>query len=186
MDPAKKDDLQRAIHALKAGQAFMKPDGVDIEVTNLTSSQQNQLFDNYYKTLTDEQSKYILGQTMTTTEGSSRSQAEVHERTQAEVFASDDKYILDILNYTFIQYHRLWGLPDGKWVFKEDSSVKMMAELEKDMKLKELGYNFTQEFIAEKYGLPLQEEPKKEENADPPDRKEGVPDKDGLDGDDVE
>ena len=186
MDPSKKDDLQRAIHALKAGQAFMKPDGVDIEVTNLASSQQNALFENYYKALTQEQSKFILGQTMTTTEGSSRSQAEVHERTQAEIFASDDKYILDILNYTFVQYHGLWNLPDGKWVFKEDSSVKMMAEIEKDMKLKALGYNFTQEFIAEKYGLPVQEEPKKEEDADTRVKKKAVPDKDGLDGDNVE
>jgi hypothetical protein len=107
---------------------------------------------------------------MTTEQGSSRSQAEVHERTQAEVFASDDKYILDFLNYEFYDFHSMFGLPqEGRWSFKEDSSVKEMKEIEKDMKLKLLGYTFTPEQIAEKYGLEKpQVQPEEEEVEEKP------------------
>lgn len=177
LDPAKKNDLELALRNVKGGKPFMKPEGVDMEVTNLTSSSQNALFENYYKTLNQEQSRLILGQTMTTEQGSSRSQAEVHERTQSEIFASDEKYILDLLNYEFHEYHKLWNIPEGKWTFRDDSSVKLLAEIEKDLKLKELGYKFSQEYIADKYQLPY----------DPArDKEEDVPDKDGLDGDDME
>jgi phage gp29-like protein len=169
LDPKKKDDLELAIREVKRGKPFMKPEGVELEVTNLTSSSQNQLFENYYKQLSQEQSKLVLGQTMTTEQGSSRSQAEVHERTQSEVMASDDKFILDMLNYRFHDYHGLWNLPDGEWIFKEDSSVKLMAELEKDLKLKELGWKFSPEYLSEKYGLPLEDnkEETKEKEDDP-------------------
>lgn len=152
-DPKKRHEIQEALKQAKAGKPFMKPSGFDLQVTNLSSSQQNELFKFALSYYTDEQSKLVLGQTMTTEDGSSYSQAEVHERTQAEVFASDNKFILDFLNYDFYEFHKIWGIPDGRWEYEENSNVKDMQEIAKDMQLKSLGYKFTPEQIAEKYGL---------------------------------
>ena len=61
--------------------------------------------------------KLVLGQTMTTEDGSSRSQAEVHERTQEDIFDADGKYVLDVLNYEFTKVlNQLFGLPEGSVV----------------------------------------------------------------------
>jgi phage gp29-like protein len=185
VDPKRRAELQAALQSAKMGRAFQIPDGIDMEVTNLSSSSQNQLFENYAKYIDTSQAKLVLGQTMTTADGSSRSQAEVHERTPAEIFASDYRYILNFLNYEFYDFHRLYGLPtEGRWGFKEDSSVKELKEIEKDLKLKSLGYTFTPEQIAEKYGLEKpqvqeeqveeteeSEEPTKEEENDNSDNK---------------
>ena len=179
IDPKRRHELETAIAAVKAGKVFQKPDGMDIEVTNMSSSQQNALFENYYKTLTEEQSKLVLGQTMTTSDGSSRSQAEVHERTQAGVMASDEKFILDFLNYTLYDYLKLWGKPEGRFSFEQDSSAQTMIEIEKDLQLKALGYTFTQEYIAEKYELPIPDDSNIR-------KQEEVPDQDPVEGDDVE
>jgi phage gp29-like protein len=191
VDPKKRAELQAALQLAKTGRAFQIPEGIDMEVTNLSSSSQNALFENYAEYIDKSQAKLVLGQTMTTEQGSSRSQAEVHERTQAEIFASDDRYILNFLNYEFYDFHKLYGLPtEGRWGFKEDSSVKELREIEKDLKLKQLGYTFTPEQIAEKYGLEKPqvqeeetEEPTKEEEDDNSDNQgqgqdEGVPGKD--------
>ena len=196
VDPKKRAELQAALQMARTGRAFQVPEGIDMEVTNLSSTSQNELFKGYADYIDKSQAKLVLGQTMTTEQGSSRSQAEVHERTQAEVFASDGKYILDFLNYEFYDFHSMFGLPqEGRWSFKEDSSVKEMKEIEKDMKLKLLGYTFTPEQIAEKYGLEKPqvqpeeeeteetEEPTKEEENDNSDNKgqrkdKGVPSKD--------
>jgi hypothetical protein len=152
-DPKKRAEIQEAIKNAKAGKPFMKPSGFDVQVTNMSSSQQNQLFELALKYYNEEQSKLVLGQTMTTEDGSSYSQAGVHERVQAEVFAADDKFIIDFLNYEFYEFHGIWGIPDGEWMFEENSSVKEIQEINKDMLLKSLGYKFTVEQIAEKYGL---------------------------------
>ena len=184
VDPKKRAELQYALQNAKMGRAFQIPEGIDMEVTNLSSSSQNALFENYAAYIDKSQAKLVLGQTMTTEQGSSRSQAEVHERTQAEIFAADDRYILNFLNYEFYDFHKMFSLPsEGRWSFKEDSSVKQLREIEKDLKLKELGYTFTAEQIAEKYGLEKPQEPTKKQEDDNSDNQgqgeaEGVPGKD--------
>jgi hypothetical protein len=48
----------------------------------------------------------------------------------------------------------MWNIPDGgKWSFVNNATSKQMTEVDLDLKIKELGYIFSQEQIAEKYGL---------------------------------
>jgi phage gp29-like protein len=97
-DPARRLAVRTIVN--NAGQGTLDlPDGIDVETSNQTSSSQNQLFENYVQYLDDNMTKLVLGQTMTTEDGSSRSQAEVHERVQDTIFDSDGKYILTLLNY---------------------------------------------------------------------------------------
>lgn len=134
------------------------PNDMDIETANQTSSSQNQLFENYIKYLDDEMAKLILGQTMTTSDGSSRSQAEVHERTQDDIFDSDAKYILDVFNYELYDIMLMLGLPEGgRWQFVENTTSNQIEEIEKDLKLKDL-ITINPVYFYEKYNVPPPEE----------------------------
>ena len=93
--------------------------------------------------------------------------------------ASDEKFILDFLNYILYDYLKLWGKPEGRFSFEQDSSAQTMIEIEKDLQLKALGYTFTQEYIAEKYELPIPDDSNIR-------KQEEVPDQDPVEGDDVE
>jgi len=129
------------------------PNDIDVETSNQTSSSQNQLFENYIQYLDDQMTKLVLGQTMTTEDGSSRSQAEVHERTQDDIFDADGKYVLDLLNHKFDTALSGYGIEGGTWEFVESNTQQQMEEIERDLKLKELGVVFTNEEIREKYNL---------------------------------
>jgi len=127
---------------------------MDVTTENQTSSSQNQLFENYVAYLDDQMTKLVLGQTMTTEDGSSRSQAEVHERTQESIFDADAKRFINFMNYHFADIQEMYAIPTGgQWRYAESNTGKQEQELERDLKLKELGYVFTQEELAEKYDL---------------------------------
>jgi len=90
---------------------------------------------------------------MTTEDGSSRSQAEVHERVQDTIFDSDGKYILTLLNYDLAEVMASYGVSGGRWKFVENSTTKQTEEIERDLKLKELGVIFTDAELRQKYDI---------------------------------
>lgn len=113
-----------------------------------------QTFEQFQQWVTDELSKMILGQTMTTEDGSSRSQAEVHERMQQTIFDNDSEYLLRFLNYEFYEVQSMFGIPEGgRWQFVQSGSLKDKTEIEKDILLKQLGIIFTDEELRKKYGI---------------------------------
>ena len=151
-DPARRLAVRTIVN--NAGQGTLDlPDGVDVETSNQTSSSQNQLFENYTQYLDNAMTKYVLGQTMTTEDGSSKSQAEVHERVQDTIFDSDGKYILTLLNYDLAEVMASYGVSGGRWKFVENSTTKQSDEIERDLKLKELGIVFTDAELRLKYDI---------------------------------
>lgn len=131
----------------RAGGVLSVPEGMDMEFDNQTSTSQNQLFENYMKLLQEELAILILGQNMTTQDGSSRSQAEVHKAEQNDKFASDERYILDVLNYEFVDFLPLWGFEYDtsklKFKFLPNTSDELKRKLEEYKTLKDLGVVFT-------------------------------------------
>ena len=151
-DPARRLAVRTIVN--NAGQGTLDlPDGIDVETSNQTSSSQNQLFENYVQYLDDNMTKLVLGQTMTTEDGSSRSQAEVHERVQDTIFDSDGKFILTLLNYDLAHIMASYGVSGGRWKFVENSTTKQSDEIERDLKLKELGVIFTDAELRLKYDI---------------------------------
>lgn len=131
-DPRITAQLQAATKNMGAGARLNLPEGVDVEFDNLSSSQQNDLFKTFHDTWNAEISKALLGQTMTMENGSSRSQAEVHERMQDIVFDEDERYVLSVLNYQFSNYLTLWGLKvQGRFCYKHETTVRSL-EVEKE------------------------------------------------------
>ncbi len=157
-DPQERGRILKKLANRSGDDVTDLPQGVAHEVTNMSSTSQNQLFENQYQALNDEMTKLVLGQTMTTEDGASRSQAEVHERTQNSIFDADAKNLLDVLNYDFVDIAvDLFGLePGGEFVYVENTYGQTLDAIEQDMKLKEL-VQVDPDYFYEKYDIPKPE-----------------------------
>ena len=155
-DPRLNTQAMEAMRNMGSSGQLQLPDGLaDVQMESLSSSQQNQLFTSIFDLLNKELSKLILGSTMGVDDGSSRSQAEVHERTMLNIFESDAQYILDVLNYQFADKLPLFGKnAKGRFNFDENHTAEDMTEISKDKELMAMGLNFTPDYLAKKYGVP--------------------------------
>lgn len=147
--------IDRIMETFKGGKppVVLLPHGDDLEYQNTSSSQQNQLFEGYIDMIEKRLSKLILGNTETSSDGSSYSQSMVHQEQQDDLFAGDIQFILDTLNYDFVDYLKLWGIESRNIRFKfvPTSQQELSERLNNWKVLKELGYVFSQEQIEEKF-----------------------------------
>lgn len=99
---ATKDDittLRRAIASIGADFGAVIPEGATIEIIESKTSSENSEAYQKMATWIDKQiSKLVLGQTMTTDDGSSRAQGEVHEEVRQDIAAADALAVADTLN----------------------------------------------------------------------------------------
>lgn len=150
-DPKALYDAAKSVMDLGGGTLAHSAD-VEVRFDAASSTSQNQHFTDYMQWTADEMTKLVLGQTMTTEDGSSRSQSEVHERVQETIFDADAKAELDWLNYHFYEIQRLYDIPDGgKWEHVESATLKQLEEVELDLKLRELGLEFDADDLRERY-----------------------------------
>jgi hypothetical protein len=153
-DAKRRADFRETVQNAGKGVLDFNNNDFDLTESNQTSSSQNDLFEGFIKYFDEQLSILVLGQTMTTSDGSSLSQAQVHERSEETIFDADGKFVIDFLNYEFYEVQKMWNIPDGgKWSFVNNATSKQMTEVDLDLKIKGLGYIFSQEQIAEKYGL---------------------------------
>ena len=147
--------IQEQLSEKQGGSSIFLPEGVDLDSENRASSQQNQLFEGYMQMLKDELAILILGQTMTTEDGSSRAQAVVHQDEQDMKYTADEEYVLNVLNYEFKDYLHLWGWDlDKKQVsfkFIPSTDEELRRKLANYKTLKELGVMFTDEELRETF-----------------------------------
>ncbi|MDQ3534625.1 MAG: DUF935 domain-containing protein, partial [Bacteroidota bacterium] len=116
-----------------------------------------QVYDKLIERVNSEISKLILGQTMTTDNGSSRSQAEVHEDVSNEYGQADLKFIKYLVNDRLFPFLNNLGFNFNNLYFKWDISEKLslfekMAIDEKIM----LNYTIPDKYITETYGTPVE------------------------------
>lgn len=144
------EKLENNFKERSGGGAVELPEGADLETENNSSPSQNALFDNYTKMLKEELAVLLLGQTMTSEDGSSRSQAEVHQDEQESKYKGDEEYVLDVLNYDFKDYLKIWGFekytsPGVRFEMMPSNAEDVGRNLQNYKLLKELGVNFTDE-----------------------------------------
>lgn len=99
---ATKDDiatLRRAVASIGADFGAVIPEGAAIEIIeSRTSSENSEAYQKMAVWIDKQISKLVLGQTMTTDDGSSRAQGEVHEEVRQDIAAADALAIADTLN----------------------------------------------------------------------------------------
>ena len=103
--------------------------------------------------------KIILGQVMTTEDGSSRSQAEVHKKVQDELIYSDCVQLLKYINNKLLPFMRLVGynISEGHYIDidKSDSRDEILADV---IELKKAGFNVDAKFVEDKIGIKINED----------------------------
>lgn len=149
-----RDRLMAAIKAVATEAGIIVPEGFEIELLEAARSGTAD-YAAMYEAMNAAISKVVLSQTMTTDEGSSLSQSQVHMEVRDEVVAADAGLVNASFNRGPVTWLTEWNFPGARPPrvsrrVESDPDLKPVAE--RDKLLFEMGYQPTEEYIAETYG----------------------------------
>lgn len=149
-----RNKLLGALRALEVDSGVAIPENMQIDLLEAKRSGSSD-YDKIYERMDKAIAKVVLSQTMTTDDGSSLSQAEVHEGVRDDVAEGDG----DLICGSFMESVALWltdwnypGAAIPKVSFMDEDEEDLNQAAERDVKLKGLGYELTEEAFVEKYG----------------------------------
>ena len=153
-DQQEMNKVLQMLGAIQTDSAVAIPEDVEVDLLEAVrsgSADYSVIVDRMDKAI----SKIVLSQTMTTDNGGSRAQATVHKEVRDEVVKGDADLISDSLNQTVLTWLTEWNHPGAKpprvWRQTEpEADLNLRAE--RDQKVSALGYEPTEEYIAENYG----------------------------------
>lgn len=157
-----KGELQKIEAMLRAlGQAAQAvlPEGTKITIHDpATKGDPHKVFDAQIERTNEEVSKRILGGTMVTDSGSSRSQSEVHERTLDDKIAEADRRMIEFtVNGKLIPLLRTWGFAfaDGD-VFKFDRTEGLSMTQHWGIVNQALDYyDIPDDWVSQRFNFPI-------------------------------
>lgn len=143
-----------ALRSIVTDSAVLLPEGVEVELLEAARSGAAD-YEGMCKAMDAAIAKIILSQTMTTDNGSSRSQAEVHQGVADKVVKADADLICESFNRTVVRWWAEWNFPGAKpprvrRITEPPEDLSKRAD--RDQKIKALGYEPTEEYIRETYG----------------------------------
>jgi phage gp29-like protein len=100
-------------------------------------------------------SKIVVGQTMTTDDGSSRAQAQVHLSVRQDIVEADADLLCGSFNAGPVKWWTEWNFPGAvppKVWRRTEAPEDLTARAERDSKVYALGFEPTEEYIRETYG----------------------------------
>lgn len=134
------------------------PSDTEFEIRESTRPDAFQVFNEKRKAANEELSILFNGQTMTTTNGSSRSQAEVHERSHQEISLDDEEFVLHVVNDSLFPLLRKLGYPiaDG-YRFEWDKSIELSPKekIEIYKGVSDLGFKLDQQEVENAFGVKI-------------------------------
>ena len=95
--------LFRAVANIGTDAAAVIPDSMKIEFVDSSSTTGDKIFENLARYIDEQTSKAVLGQTMTSDNGSSQAQANVHNEVRHDIAASDAMAIAKCLNRDLVR-----------------------------------------------------------------------------------
>ena len=127
---------------------------------------------NTYKDLLEESnkeiSKVVLGGTMTVEDGSSRSQAEVHERVAEDKMKEDIELLESVINSELLPKMRALGIaiPEKAYFTVENKEEVSAEELfNRVIELEKVGIQIDEEYITDTFQIPIKERKEKQQPA---------------------
>jgi phage gp29-like protein len=97
------ETLFRAVANIGTDAAAVLPESMKIDFEQIANGQGNDIFESLARWTDEQTSKAVLGQTMTSDNGSSQAQAEVHNEVRHDVAASDAKSVSGTLNRDLVK-----------------------------------------------------------------------------------
>jgi phage gp29-like protein len=147
--------LLDAVMAIRSEAGIIIPEGMDIELLSAPSGASTLDYKALHDTMDSAISKIVLSQTMTTDNGSSRSQAEVHADVGDAVKKSDADLVCQSFNEGPVarlsEFNFPGVAPPKVWRKMEDPEDTASA-VDRDAKLHAIGWQMTEERVKETYG----------------------------------
>jgi len=153
-DPA---TVQRAIQMLQqiaTDAGVVVPDSVVVELLEASRSGSAD-YAGMHDSMNSAISKIIVGQTMTTDNGGSRAQGEVHERVAQRIVEADSDLLCGSFNDGPVRWWSEWNFPGAvpPRVYRQtEAPENLLDRAERDTKIASLGYEPTEDYIKQTYG----------------------------------
>ena len=129
-DTDSRDKLFEALGQIGSNPRAAIPKETELDVKENKSSGSNNLYKDFRSACNEEILIAVLGNTMTTVSGSSRSQGEVHMVTQQGIANSDRRFVQRMLNKKFLPLLEKRGYPvsGGSFTFPDKGENMTAAE----------------------------------------------------------
>lgn len=166
-DEATRTTLVHALETAGSAPYMVVPKESDIEFKDTTTYANAMLYDKLKEACNEEILIGILGQTMTTLDGSSRSQGEVHMAVQQDKHNSDRRFVQRILNTQFLALlqNRGYNVEGGMFHFPEKGEfLSLKDQIVVDEKLNNL-IPIPKTYFYQKYGIPMPQKGEEVANA---------------------
>jgi SPP1 gp7 family putative phage head morphogenesis protein len=153
-DDSTRQVLDSALKDMGGAAHIVIPDGTAIEFINNNGTGKSEVFEKLIEVCNAEVSKLFLGQTMTTENGSSRSQSETHKEVEEDITMSDMIEMEYLINWSFKNQLAQIGykIPDGRFFYPQTENIPLDKRLEMDIQLAGI-IDVSQEYFYEKYGI---------------------------------
>jgi len=146
--------LREALGAIHAETGIVLPEGVAIELIEASRSGTAD-YDTVHQRMNEAIAKIVLGQTMTTEDGSSRAQAEVHYTVRQDLVKAD----ADLVNESFsrgpARWLTEWNFPGAaipRVVRHIEAEPDLKPRAERDRLLYEMGFRPSLAYVRNVYG----------------------------------
>jgi SPP1 gp7 family putative phage head morphogenesis protein len=160
---AEGDELQRIEEIIAdMGQASYGVFPEDVKIDFISPATGNvALYDTFVERANSELSKLVLGQTMTTDSGSSRSQGEVHERVAASYTRADAEFLASLINEQLLPFmvqhgYKVAGL---EFVYDESEQLPKLDQFKIAEGLLKAGLKVKRTWLESTFGVELEDEP---------------------------
>ena len=153
-DPAQRAKAIQMLRSIATDSGVVIPDNVVVELLEASRSGAAD-YEGMKKAMDEAIAKIILSQTMTTDNGSSKSQAQVHEGVADAVVKSDADMISETFMNGPLKWWCEWNFPGAKVprIRRMTSPPEdLNGRAERDAKIITLGYEPTEDYIRETYG----------------------------------
>lgn len=150
------DKIEDMLEKMGSAAQGVFPQGTTVKLIETNRGDAFEVYDKRIARANSEISKAILGQTMTMDDGSSKSQAIVHENVSDDIMQADADFLKDVINDDLFPFLIKHGWPLEGYEFDWDDtytySPKEMKEIE-EMILEH--FDIDPVYFKEKYGIPV-------------------------------
>jgi hypothetical protein len=156
-DPRVQADIEDWLKEMGTASYAIFPEGTEIDVKESKQTDAYSVFQEKIKTVNEELAILICGQTMTSMNGSSRSQGEVHERVMEEITKDDECGFRTLMNEKWLPLLKdVHGYPfDDGDSFEWDQPKDLQARLKVFQGVVELGFEVDQAQVEEEFDVKI-------------------------------
>jgi hypothetical protein len=157
-DVESRQTLEKALEAAGSASWLVIPKDTDVETKDDSSYTGNSIYEKFRAACNEEILIGILGQTMTTQNGSSKSQSETHKDVEEGINKADRRFVQRILNRELLPRLEKRGYPvSGGFFYFPDAGENLTTEQQLDIHIKiknELGLDIDEDWLYETYSVP--------------------------------